>query len=122
MKYCDLNGIVSPLPRSLTNIRSSNNESKELVYKCCACDPRFPGGNLTVAPSIDPPNVESLEWTVHVEPKEGPDDFVELVLEHVKQGAMIVLAEEKKRLLFNDLSRAFFHADALQPSRCHNTS
>ena len=40
---------------------------------------------MTVAPSIDPPYVEPLEWTVHVEPKEGPDEFVDQVLDHVKQ-------------------------------------
>lgn len=85
LKYCDLNEIVSPLPRSLTNIKSPNNESKELVYKCNPCDPRFPGGTLPVAPSTNPPHVDSLEWTVHVEPKEGPDNFVDMVLEHVKK-------------------------------------
>ena len=85
MKYCHLNEIASPLARSLTHIKSPNNASNELVYKCTHCEPRFPGGSLTVAPSIDPPYVEPLEWVYHVEPKDGPDNFVHTVLDHVKQ-------------------------------------
>ena len=77
LKYCNLNEIASPLPRSLTTVKTPNNESKELVYKCNPCEPRFPGGNLAIAPPIDPPSIEPLLWTVLVEPKEGPDDFVE---------------------------------------------
>ena len=85
LKYCHLNIIASPLPRSLTHIKSQNNTSCELVYKCTHCEPRFPGGTLTVAPSIDPPDVEPLEWTYHVGSNDGPDNFVDKVLDHVKQ-------------------------------------
>ena len=77
LKYCNMNEIASPLPRSLTTVTTPNNESKELVYKCSPCAPRFPGGTLTIAPPIGPPSIEPLLWTVLVEPKEGPDDFVE---------------------------------------------
>ena len=84
LAYCHLNEIASPIARSLTNVKSPNNASKELVYKCAPCEPRFPGGELSVAPSIDPPSLEPSEWTVHVESKEGPDNFVDKVLDHVK--------------------------------------
>ena len=36
-------------------------------------------------PPIDPPSIEPLLWTVLVEPKEGPGDFIEKVLDHVTQ-------------------------------------
>ena len=50
LQYCDLSCIASPLPRSLTTVRTPHNESKELVGKCNPCEPRFPGGTLTIAP------------------------------------------------------------------------
>ena len=37
-------------------------------------------------PHSGPPSPEILEWVTHVEPKEGPDEFVEKVLEHVRLG------------------------------------
>ena len=40
---------------------------------------------MTIAPPIDPPSIEPLLWTALVEPKEGPDNFVDKVLDHVKQ-------------------------------------
>ena len=87
LKYCDLNNIASPIARSLTNVRSPNNESKELVYKCNPSQPRFPGGTLSISQHVAPPNIEPLEWTTHIEPKEGPDDFLEkVVLKHVEAG------------------------------------
>ena len=86
LKYCDLNSITSPLQRSWANVRSTPNPSQELVYKCNLSEPRYPGGSLTVAPHSDPPSPEILEWVTHVEPKEGPDEFVEKVLEHVRKG------------------------------------
>ena len=85
LKYCHLNEIASPIARSLTNVKSPNNASKELVYKCTLCEPRFPGCTLTIAPSIDPPSLEPLDLTYHVEQKDGPDNFVDKVLDHVKQ-------------------------------------
>jgi hypothetical protein len=85
LKYCHLNEIASPLARSLTTVKSPNNTSTELVYKCTPCDPRFPGGELTVAPCIDLHELEPLQWTYQVERKDGPDDFVDKVLDHVKQ-------------------------------------
>ena len=86
LKYCDLNSITSPLTRSWANIKPTPNLSQELVYKCNEAEPRYPGGTLTVAPHTDPPHMEPMEWITHVEPKEGPDDFVEMVLEHIRKG------------------------------------
>ena len=60
--------------------------SQEYVYKCNETEPRFPGGTLKIAEHADPPYHEKLEWNVVTEPMEGPDDFVERVLEHVRQG------------------------------------
>ena len=39
-----------------------------------------------MAEHVDPPYHEQLEWNVIEEPAEGPDNFVERVLEHVRQG------------------------------------
>ena len=77
LNYCDLSSIASPLPRNITTVKTPNNESKGLVYKCSPCEPRFPGGTLTIAPPIDPPSIEPLLWTVLEEPEEGPADFAE---------------------------------------------
>ena len=46
----------------------------------------FPGGTLKVAEHVDPPCSEQLEWNTIEEHTEGPDDFVEKALEHVRQG------------------------------------
>jgi len=35
---------------------------------------------------VDPPYHEELEWNVMEEPMDGPDEFVEKVLEHVRAG------------------------------------
>jgi len=41
---------------------------------------------LTVAEHADPPFHAPLPWTTHTEPREGPDDFLDQILEHVRQG------------------------------------
>ena len=60
--------------------------SQEYVYKCNEVDPRLPGGTLTLAGHVDPPYHSELEWNVIEEPTEGPDDFVEGVLAHMRAG------------------------------------
>jgi len=86
LRYCDLYKTSSPLVRSVTHVRQEASRSTELVYKANECEPRFPGGTLKVAEHMDPPYHEQLVWKTHTEPKEGPDDFVEKVLEHVRNG------------------------------------
>ena len=39
-----------------------------------------------MAPHMDPPYMEPLEWSNQTEPRQGPDEFVETVLEHVRKG------------------------------------
>ena len=39
-----------------------------------------------MAPRIDPPCMEPLEWSTHVEPRAGPDEFLEQILNHFRQG------------------------------------
>ena len=39
-----------------------------------------------MADHVDPPYHGELDWNVVVEPTEGPDNFVEKVLEHVRAG------------------------------------
>lgn len=86
LRYCDLHKISSPLVRSVTHVRQEPSRSIELEYKANECEPRFPGGTLKVAEHVDPPYHEQLAWKTYTEPKEGPDDFVEKVLEHVRKG------------------------------------
>lgn len=103
LRYCDLNTVTSPLPRSWANIKSTPNPSQELVYKCNLSEPRYPGGSLTVAAHSDPPTPEILEWVTHVESKEGPDEFVEKVLEHVRNGlsfTCIGILEQENQMVF----------------------
>ena len=65
-------------------MKSNPNSSKEIVYKCNISEPRQPGGKLEVAPHIDAPQMKNLEWTIFTEPLEGPDEFLDKVLDHFK--------------------------------------
>jgi len=56
------------------------------VYKVKECEPRFPGGTLKIAEHTPPPYHVDLEWQTYVEPKCGPDDFLEKIVEQVKIG------------------------------------
>ena len=83
-RYCELDGITSPLSKTWTNVKSIPNSSKEIVYKCNIAEVRQPGGKLEVAPHIDAPQMKNLEWTVFTEPLEGPDEFLDKILDHFK--------------------------------------
>ena len=39
-----------------------------------------------MAPHTDTPFMEPLEWITHIEPREGPDEFLDQLLSHFKQG------------------------------------
>lgn len=86
LRYCDLHKISCLLVRSVTNVMQEARRSTELVFKANECEPRFPRGTLKVAESVDPPHHEQLMCKTYTEPKEGPDDLVEQVLEHVRRG------------------------------------
>ena len=67
-----------------------------------------------MAEHVDPPTHEPLEWTTHIEPREGPDNFLEKILQHVDEGKSFtslgapgvgktyILAKIKERLEHND--------------------
>ena len=57
LRYCDLNSVTSPLPRSRVNVKFDQHPSQELVYKCNQSEPRYLGGSLTVAPQTYPPHM-----------------------------------------------------------------
>ena len=87
LKYCELPRIGRPLAKGFTRVRQEPCQSQEYVYKCNElAEPRFPGGTLKIADHVDPPYHEELEWNDVTEPTEGPDDFVDKVLEHVRAG------------------------------------
>lgn len=86
LKYADLPKIGRPLAKGFSCVRQDTCTSQDYVNKCNETEPRFPGGTLQIADHVDPPYREKLEWTVVTEPTEGPDDFVDRVLEHVRAG------------------------------------
>ena len=87
LKYADLPKIGPPLAKRLTRVRQEPCQSQEYVYKCNeVAEPRLPGGTLKLAENVDPPYHDGLSWDVVAEPTEGPDDFAEKVLEHVRAG------------------------------------
>ena len=87
LRYCDLHTISPPLIRSVNHVRQDASKSTELVYKANECQPRFPGGVLKVAADhVDPPYHDELTWTTYTEPKHGPDEFLEQILDHVNMG------------------------------------
>ena len=91
LKYADLHRIGKPLARRFAalgvQVRQEPCQSQEPVYKCNEVpEPRFPGGTLKFAEHVDPPCHGDLDWNVVTEPTEGPDDFAEKVLEHVRAG------------------------------------
>ena len=71
---------------SAHKIRQDPNQSTELVYKANLCEPKFPGGTLKVSEHVDAPYPEQLEWQIYTEPKEGPDLFIDKILNQVKEG------------------------------------
>ena len=87
LKYADLHRIGKPLAKGFTRLRQEPCQSQEYVYKCNeVTEPRRPGGALTLAEHVDPPHHNELDWNLVVEPTDGPYDFVETVLEHVRAG------------------------------------
>ena len=86
IRYCDLNNLVTPLPRSLTKIQQTQNNSQQLVYKCEEKEPRYPSGSLKIADHVDPPIPEDLPWNIIEEPREGEDTFIETILAQVRKG------------------------------------
>ena len=41
---------------------------------------------MKVAEHVDPPYHDELTWTIHAEPKEGPNEFLEQILDQVNMG------------------------------------
>ena len=89
IRYCDLHKCTSPLIASMsvpTLVKQEASKSTELVYKANECEPKFPGGTLKIAEHLDPPYHDELAWTTYSEPKRGPDEFLERVLQQVNMG------------------------------------
>ena len=90
-RYCDLNSLVAPLPRSLAKIQQTPNRSEALVYKCEEKEPRYPGGTLKIAEHTPPPIPEELAWNIIEEPREGEDKFIDTILAQVRKGKSFTL-------------------------------
>lgn len=92
LRYCDLHKVTSPLIASISkSAKQDPSKSDELVYKANECEPRFPGGTLKIADHVDPPYPDELTWTTYTEPKHGPDEFLERVLQQVNMGKSFTL-------------------------------
>jgi len=61
-------------------------QSKEIVYKVNEIQeaPKF--GGVLKREVCEMPEVEKLEWTVHIEPKTGEDTFSEIIYDHILKG------------------------------------
>ena len=91
LRYCDLHKVASPLVASISTAKQDPSKSTELVYKANECEPRFPGGTLKIADHVDPPYHDELTWKTCTEPKRGPDEFLEQVLQQVNTGKSFTL-------------------------------
>ena len=56
------------------------------MYKANECEPKYPGVILRVAEHVEAPYHDELTWTTYTESKEGPDEFLEKILDQVNMG------------------------------------
>jgi len=82
IKYKDLNDqVVNPFTKRYT----LQNESEELVYKCNTTEPGLPGGVQTVSQYVPSPIHTPLSWNICMEDLEGPDTFMEQILQQIRE-------------------------------------
>ena len=86
IRYCDLHKFTPALQKSVSSIKQQPCISKELVFKANVTEPRYPGGELTIADHTDAPYHEDLEWQTFTEPTHGEDVFLDKILEHARTG------------------------------------
>jgi len=79
------------VPTLVKLVKQEASKSTELVYKANECEPKFPGGTLKIADHVYPPYHDELTWNTYTEPKKGPDEFLEQVLQQVTIGKSFTL-------------------------------
>ena len=84
VKYKDLHKLTQT-SLNFAKTQSSPNNSEEFVYRVTKCDPKFPGGTLSLAKHCEAPFHTLLQWEQHTEQKDE-DNFLDEILKHVEDG------------------------------------
>jgi len=87
--YASLPDILPPGCKAVLQIR--NNSAAPVFKTHFVSEPQPAAGPLELREDAPMPALPAASWQTHLEPLEGPDDFLEKILEHVRSGGSLLV-------------------------------